>query len=85
MTTKDDKDDNDNDDDNDDNTAMMTMITDRGNKNDYNTVFFSVSLFQINIRFHEALVETFEYPSEETMLEEYMKVMQTHRHRQAGR
>ena len=30
-------------------------------------------LLQINIRFHDVLFETFEYPSEETMLEDYLK------------
>lgn len=29
--------------------------------------------FKVSIQFHEVLVETFEYPSEETMLEDYMK------------
>ena len=38
-----------------------------------NFISCRASVVQINIQFHEALVETFEYPSEETMLEEYLR------------
>ena len=38
-----------------------------------NFISCHVSVVQINIQFHEVLVETFEYPSEETMLEEYLR------------